>query len=79
MDSSATFETRCISTPVSFFAYIPESFTIPLKEPFDTEYMKELFQVGYDLAANGYPWAKVPPGYTAPEVEPPLDSQQAVQ
>jgi hypothetical protein len=41
--------------------------------------MKELFQVGYDLAANGYPWAKVPPGYTAPEVEPPLDSQQAVQ
>lgn len=60
-------------------AYIPESFTTPLKEPFDTEYMKELFQVGYDLAANGYPWAKVPPGYTAPEVEPPLDSQQAVQ
>jgi Patatin-like phospholipase len=60
-------------------AYIPESFTTPLKEPFDTEYMKELFQVGYALAVNGYPWAKVPPGYTAPEVEPPLDSQQAVQ
>jgi hypothetical protein len=23
--------------------------------------------------------AEVPPGYTAPEVEPPLDSQQSVQ
>jgi hypothetical protein len=60
-------------------AYIPKSFDTPLKEPFETEYMKELFQVGYDLAVNGYPWAKVPPGYTAPEVEPPVDSQQAVR
>ena len=60
-------------------AYIPDSFTTPLKEPFETQYMKELFQVGYDLAVDGYPWAEVPPGYTAPEVEPPLDSQQAVR
>lgn len=56
-------------------AYIPESFDTPLKEPFETEYMKELFQVGYDLAADGYPWAKAPPGYTVPEVESPLDQQ----
>lgn len=60
-------------------AYIPDSFTTELKEPFETEYMKELFQLGYELAASGYPWAKVPPGYAAPEVEPPLDSQQAAQ
>ena len=60
-------------------AYIPASFTSQLEEPFETEYMKELFQVGYDLAVDGYPWAKVPPGYTAPQVEPPLDSQQTVR
>jgi hypothetical protein len=60
-------------------AYIPETFTTPLKEPFDTEYMKKLFQVGHDLAVNGYPWAKVPPGYTAPEIEPPVETQQVVR
>jgi hypothetical protein len=53
-------------------AYIPETFTTPLKQPFDTAYMRELFQIGYDLAVKGYPWAKVPPGWTAPEIEPPL-------
>lgn len=46
-------------------AYIPRAFTTQLQQPFDTAYMKELFQVGYDLAADGYPWAKGPPGYTA--------------
>jgi hypothetical protein len=25
-----------------------------------------LFNVGYDLAAKGYPWVKAPPGFTAP-------------
>ena len=34
--------------------------------------MRDLFQVGYVLAVKGYPWAKVPPGWGAPEVEPPL-------
>jgi hypothetical protein len=28
--------------------------------------MNELFQVGYSLGTKGYPWAKLPPGYTAP-------------
>lgn len=53
-------------------AYIPSSFKTTLKEPFDPVYMKELFKVGYDLAVNGYAWAKTPPGYAAPEVEPPI-------
>lgn len=52
-------------------AYMPESFTTPLKEPFDTEYMRELFQVGYGMAVQGYPWSKAPPGYAAPQIEPP--------
>jgi len=44
-------------------AYIPETFNAPHEEDFDTGYMRALFQVGYDMAANGYPWAKAPPGY----------------
>ncbi|MCO6427351.1 patatin-like phospholipase family protein [Nitrosomonas communis] len=43
-------------------AYIPESFNAPHKEEFDTEYMRQLFQVGYDLAVKGYQWGKLPPG-----------------
>jgi len=48
-------------------AYIPRTFTRKLKEPFETAYMRDLFKVGYDLAAKGYPWAKFPPGYAAPQ------------
>ena len=39
-------------------AYIPKSFTRQLKEPFETAYMQELFDLGYRLAVKGYPWAK---------------------
>jgi hypothetical protein len=48
----------------------------PAGEPFDTAYMRQLFQVGYGMAAQGYPWAKAPPGWTAPEIEPPLAPPQ---
>ena len=53
-------------------AYIPRTFTTPFIEPFDTEYMNELFDVGHQLGCAGYSWAKLPPGFTAPEIEPPL-------
>lgn len=43
-------------------AYIPRSFNAPHKEDFDSVYMNELFQTGYNLALNGYDWEKVPPG-----------------
>jgi hypothetical protein len=43
-------------------AYIPKTFNAPHKEDFDTEYMRKLFQTGYDLAVKGYQWDKVPPG-----------------
>ena len=49
-----------------YLAYIPKSFTRQLKEPFETAYMQELFQLGYDLAVKGYPWAKAPPGFGSP-------------
>lgn len=45
-------------------AAIPASFTVPHREDFDTEFMRALFQTGYEMAAKGYPWAKVPPGYS---------------
>ncbi len=44
-------------------AYIPASFDAPHREEFDTEYMKALFQVGHDMAVQGYPWEKQPPGF----------------
>ena len=34
-------------------AYIPDSFNAPHQEDFDTEFMRQLFAVGYDLAAKG--------------------------
>jgi hypothetical protein len=43
-------------------AYIPKSFYAPHTEDLDTEYMRKLFQTGYDLAVKGYPWEKAPPG-----------------
>ncbi len=60
-------------------AYIPETFKTQLKEPFETAYMRELYQIGYERAVKGYQWAKVPPGYTAPEIEPPVETQPAVR
>jgi hypothetical protein len=45
-------------------AYIPATFSVPHpKDDFDNAYMRQLFQFGYDLAANGHEWAKAPPGY----------------
>jgi predicted acylesterase/phospholipase RssA len=47
-------------------AYIPASFNVPRREQFDQQYMNALFRVGYDLAAQGYPWEKMPPHYSPP-------------
>lgn len=44
-------------------AFIPSTFTTPHTKQFDTTYMRELYQTGYDMGAAGYPWARSPPGY----------------
>jgi predicted patatin/cPLA2 family phospholipase len=44
--------------------FIPSTFDFPHKEEFDNEYMRKLYDVGYNFAAKGLPWAKVPPGFT---------------
>jgi hypothetical protein len=43
-------------------AYIQENFSATHKEDFDVESMRQLFQLGYDLAKNEYDWTKKPPG-----------------
>jgi predicted acylesterase/phospholipase RssA len=44
-------------------AYIPDDFHEKSSEPFDTEYMNHLFNLGYNLAREGYPWHKTPPNW----------------
>ena len=44
-------------------AYIPADFTARPTSTFDTAYMNQLFQLGYNLASCGYPWKKYPPGF----------------
>ena len=44
-------------------AYIPEGFNMESKEFFDPEYMTALFNVGYEMARDGYEWQTSPPGY----------------
>jgi hypothetical protein len=50
----------------SRFHYIsmPPEFQTELKEPFDTEYMKALFDVGNQQGRNGIPGPQTPPGLT---------------
>ncbi|MGE3907618.1 MAG: patatin-like phospholipase family protein, partial [Reyranellaceae bacterium] len=43
-------------------AHIGSDFTETSPEPFDTEYMRTLFDYGYRRARAGYKWDKTPPG-----------------
>jgi hypothetical protein len=47
-------------------AFIPSDFKEKPKESFDPEYMGKLFDLGYQVAKNGYPWKKAPPGFEPP-------------
>jgi len=45
------------------FAYISSDFDPgDAEDGFNVKYMSALYQFGYDLARNGYPWEKAPPG-----------------
>jgi predicted patatin/cPLA2 family phospholipase len=50
-------------------AHIPTDFREKPKEEFDPEYMQKLFDLGYGLAKDGYPWEKAPPGVEPEEGE----------
>jgi predicted acylesterase/phospholipase RssA len=47
-------------------SFIPSDFEEKPKEAFDPEYMSKLFDLGYRMAKNGYPWEKAPPGFEPP-------------
>ena len=44
-------------------AHIPDDFRAEPDEPFDIDYMTELFMLGYEKAKRGYPWDKQPPEF----------------
>ena len=44
-------------------AYMPESFNEESSESFDKEYMTKLFNLGHQMAIDGYQWNTTPPGY----------------
>jgi predicted patatin/cPLA2 family phospholipase len=44
-------------------AFIPDDFNMKAKEAFDPEYMGKLFDLGYQMGKQGYPWEKIPPGF----------------
>lgn len=46
-------------------AFIPSSFDAPHKEEFDNAYMRQLYDVGHEMALKDFPWLKTPPGFTA--------------
>jgi hypothetical protein len=44
-------------------AVIPDSFNVASKGPFDPDYMKALFQAGFNQAQSGQPFGNEPPAY----------------
>lgn len=43
--------------------FIPSDFNEPHREMFDTAYMRALYKRAYDMAVQGFPWAKHLPGF----------------
>lgn len=42
---------------------VPDEYVSNPKEPFDPDELKRLYDLGYKMAASGYPWKKYPPFY----------------
>lgn len=51
-------------------AYIPKEFTEVSKEDFDTEYMRSLYTLAFEMAEKGYPWHKLPPELKQAPIRP---------
>jgi predicted acylesterase/phospholipase RssA len=54
-------------------ASIPPSFNAPSRGTFDPDYMKKLFQTGYDLGHSPSPFSSVPPAYPEAPASQPQD------
>ena len=46
---------------------IPMSYDAVAQEPFDPEYMKALYDYGFEIAREGLKWEKTPLFYTPPK------------
>jgi len=44
-------------------AFIPDSFNEKSNEDFDPVYMRKLFDLGFEMAKQGFPWQNSPPGF----------------
>lgn len=49
-------------------AYIRRDFDFPHEYEFDTNYVRALYQYGFEQARQGYPWRKAPPGIDQPAI-----------
>ena len=57
-------------------AFIPPEFDEVPEQEFDLDYMNNLFDLGYRLAVDGYPWHRAPPGID-PAAEEPVAEETA--
>lgn len=58
-------------------ATIPQTFNAPSRGSFDPDYMKALFQTGYDLAKSATPFRASPPPYPGSPTPQPQDPEKA--
>jgi predicted acylesterase/phospholipase RssA len=58
-------------------ASVPPTFNAPSRGPFDTDYMKALFQTGYDLGNSATPFSAEPPPYPGSSSTQPTDPEKA--
>lgn len=47
-------------------AFIPKDFNVPRTSDFNPQYMVPLFDRGYQMGLQRYPWMKTPPGLSGP-------------
>ena len=58
-------------------ASIPPTFNTPSRGPFDPDYMKALFQTGYDLGNSATPFSAEPPRYSGSSAPQSVDPEKA--
>jgi predicted acylesterase/phospholipase RssA len=58
-------------------AFIGPEFDVKHDAEFDPAFMRALYDYGYGLAEQGYPWHKTPPGLDAPALTPASDATTA--
>jgi predicted acylesterase/phospholipase RssA len=58
-------------------ASVPPSFNVPSHGTFDPDYMRALFQTGYDLGKSATPFSTTPPPYPAAPVPQSQDPEKA--